>query len=518
MDTFEGTTFRQKLIYLSIMLIFACQNPIANEVPFLFYRSDLECLVDGEWRACKEQEICENGYEHKFVNTNGITSISMTQDFVCTRKLIEATIIFLGPIAQMFANFLTILYEIPKSKKFGIIYKVLLLQGISLMCIGIFQQSLVIVVLIWIIWNFVWSYYFAQVMYYIEDILPKKIYLKTPEFMNIVWPIGGLIFVSIAFFNGSYVFHCVYMIGMPVVVTTLAFYFLTVTSNNQQYSDLKINSQPIKQQLIQKNISAHEQLQLKEGQISKAQQAQEQLQAEIKQKSFIHDLVEKFKELLHNKVLLKNLFIYMGCWVIQMMGNSATFIAFNSVGGVMKVNVFISVLFELSGTFLQIYLMKKYDAFKILYYNFLITGLIQTSVIFNNSGFVQMLVIGCSKISNKVTFAGILMALNYLLPQKFIQLAFSLTNIVSILANSSLPFYKYYMDLIEINFFFGLGILSLISVLLIKSSTIVVSDPKAEQNNQDHEINKKISDSPSRKISAVSASSNILIVDKNVIQ
>lgn len=45
--------------------------------------------------------------------------------------------------------------------------------------------------------------------------------------MNIMWPIGGLIFVSITYLNGNWIDHCVYMIGIPIFLTTLAFYVLT---------------------------------------------------------------------------------------------------------------------------------------------------------------------------------------------------------------------------------------------------------------------------------------------------
>lgn len=68
-------------------------------------------------------------------------------------------------------------------------------------------------------------------MYYIEDIFPKKVYLKTPVFMNLVWPTAGLVFVGITFYNGNWIDHCVYMTGMPILLATCSFYILTPKEN-----------------------------------------------------------------------------------------------------------------------------------------------------------------------------------------------------------------------------------------------------------------------------------------------
>lgn len=51
----------------------------------------------------------------------------MSFGLICERKLLEATIIFLGPIAQMLAFFLSVLIEIKKNNKFRVLYRILLL-------------------------------------------------------------------------------------------------------------------------------------------------------------------------------------------------------------------------------------------------------------------------------------------------------------------------------------------------------------------------------------------------------
>lgn len=97
-------------------------------------------------------------------------------------------------------------------------------------------------------------------MYYVEDIFPKNISLKTPAFLNLLWPTGGLIFVGITFVNGNWIDHCVYMTGMPILLTTTAFYFLTPKDNASQDIAVINEAKPMKQKLLAKNISAIEKL------------------------------------------------------------------------------------------------------------------------------------------------------------------------------------------------------------------------------------------------------------------
>lgn len=55
--------------------------------------------------------------------------------------------------------------------------------------------------------------------------------------MNLLWPIGGLVFVGATFTNGNWVNHCVYMTGVPILLATGIFY--TVTPKHHYFSEDK---------------------------------------------------------------------------------------------------------------------------------------------------------------------------------------------------------------------------------------------------------------------------------------
>lgn len=86
-------------------------------------------------------------------------------------------------------------------------------------------------------------------------------------------------------------------------------------------------------------------------------------------------------------------------------------------------------------------------------------------------------------------FASNLLALQYWMKPKFIPFTFSVTNIASIIFNSILPFYKYYMDEMQVNFFCGIGILSIVCGLIVKTS-VKVRDPNQEHKNSGIESRK----------------------------
>lgn len=135
------------------------------------------------------------------------------------------------------------------------------------------------------------------------------------------------------------------------------------------------------------------------------------------------------------------------------------------------------------------YFLKKYDCVKILYYNFLVIGIIQGSALLFNENFPIGLsvVINASKASNKIMFAANLLALQYWVKPKFIPFAFSMANIISIVFNSILPFYKYYMDFLQVNFFTGIGILSIVCAVMVKAS-VKIRDPIYEKINESNDI------------------------------
>lgn len=45
--------------------------------------------------------------------------------------------------------------------------------------------------------------------------------------MNIIWPIGGIIFIFATFYNGYWVSHFTYLMATPMLITVGVFYVLT---------------------------------------------------------------------------------------------------------------------------------------------------------------------------------------------------------------------------------------------------------------------------------------------------
>jgi len=121
----------------------------------------------------------------------------------------------------------TLLIEVPKLQKFKTLSYLFTIQSLALISLLLVDDSLSCFVVIWFIWNFIWSFLYSHIMYYVQDHFSKKLYLETPTFMNILWPVGGLVFVGATFTNGNWVNHCVYMTGVPILLATGIFYTVT---------------------------------------------------------------------------------------------------------------------------------------------------------------------------------------------------------------------------------------------------------------------------------------------------
>ncbi|KAL4454699.1 hypothetical protein ABPG74_021904 [Tetrahymena malaccensis] len=478
MDTFKSLSLREKALFVSLFVMFAFQSPITNEIPYLFYKSDTECLIDDEWKICQEKTICDNKLEYRFVNTNGVQSVSMNFGLICEKKLLEAVLIFLSPAGSLLAYCVSIFYEIPKDKKFEYIFKILLLEGYSLISLYIFNSSILMFALIFFLWNFNYAFIFSQFVYYIADTFPKQLAVNSAILINFVWPAGGLVFLFIAMKDGNWVHHCVFMTGLPILAIAYAIYYLNPRKKCDQdgndLSDLLLIQSVKLSNLSQENFSITKEAQLKSN--------PNQNQDNLKKTNIFSELIKKFNEAKKDHICYQNMCYYVVVFVVQMVGLNASFIAYNTVGGNVKNNVINSTILELIGSIFTIYLMQKYNCMKILYYNIIIVSSSQALVMLDNSQLVQLIAINITRFGIKVTFASIMVAQNYILPKQFAQLTFALSNICTILVRIMLPFYKYYMDQLGINFFSGIGICGLISVYLIKKISII-SNPFEEENS-----------------------------------
>ena len=192
----------------------------------------------------------------------------------------------------------------------------------------------------------------------------------------------------------------------------------------------------------------------------------EKEEAKEHQQNFIEDLVNKFKELKGNKKYSMNAIIFILAWTIFQTSYATPFIAFNTLGGNLQQNVFVSILFDFIGSFIAYYLLLKYDSMRLLLNNLLIIGVLQTLAFFVpvDSFALQIIPILATKLSTRIGYPTLLTLLPFVLPAQFTQIVFNIANMISIIISTGLPFYRYFMEQQGLNIFAGVGVITLLII------------------------------------------------------
>lgn len=87
--------------------------------------------------------------------------------------------------------------------------------------------------------------------------------------------------------------------------------------------------------------------------------------------------------------------------------------------------------------------------------------------------FTTLSLILITKLSTRVGLTNMLTILPFVLPYQYNQLVFNISNIMSILMSTMLPFYKYFMEVNDMNIFLGIGIASLFLLLAIAQFSVL---------------------------------------------
>jgi hypothetical protein len=78
--------------------------------------------------------MCENQYMYRFIDSNGLQSITMDMGLLCEKKIMEASMLSIGLSGQVFAFIVAIFYELPKDRKFRTISVLFFVEAILLIC------------------------------------------------------------------------------------------------------------------------------------------------------------------------------------------------------------------------------------------------------------------------------------------------------------------------------------------------------------------------------------------------
>ncbi|KAL4454701.1 hypothetical protein ABPG74_021906 [Tetrahymena malaccensis] len=453
---FSDTPFKMELQFICLCLIYSFQAPVFNAIPFLYYRTNLSCNIDGVWQSCTEQQICDNNYEFQFVDKQGMESISMDYGLVCEKRLVEASIMSLGFVGEVAAFLIAVLTEIPKSKKTNILFILMFVEGFLLFSVSFIKGSLTYIMFVIFVWNFVYSYIYSQIFAYANDMYTTAIKDKAVNMINIAWTGGALMFILFAQMDGNWIDHVAYFSGATVLTLSVFFYLL-----RSPPAEIDPIQAPFKQ--------------------ATSAPKDEAVEAKEQQKNFVDDLIQKFKVMKSNKKYMKNAIIYILTWSTFQLSYSTPFIAFNTLGGNIQNNVMLSILFDFGGSFITFYLLTHFDPLRLLLNNILIIGVIQTLAFFVpvTSFAFQLIPILATKLSTRCAFPTLLTLLPFILPYQFNQLVFNIANVVSILLSTLLPFYRYYMESNGINIFCGIGAITLL-LLFVATGFKTLEDENAD--------------------------------------
>ncbi|KAL4499207.1 hypothetical protein ABPG72_006793 [Tetrahymena utriculariae] len=443
---FSGTPVKMQLQFLVLCLIYAFQCTVFNAIPFLYYRSDLECKINGKWQICQEQDICNNGYQYQFTNTNGMQSISMEYGLICNQRLTESTLISIGFIGQFSAFFIAIFTEVPKNQKTKVLFLSILIEGVILYSTALIKGYIYWIMVVIFVWNFVYSYLYSQIFAYINDMFTDSIKDNAINILNIFWTSCALLYIIYAQFDGSWINYVAYFSGVTVFTFSILFFAL-----QSPPAEVDPIIEPLRKLTMNELAS--------DKQIAKEQQ-----------RNFIEDLIQKFRTLKNNKKYLINSLIFICAWTTFQLSYSTPFIAFNNLGGDIQKNVLISVIVDVASSFASFFILCQIDGFKALNYNIIIIAFLQTISYFfaYNNFIVQLIVILATKLSTRLGLTTCLAVLPFVLPYMFNQLTFNIANVIAILLSALLPYYSYYMQLYQLSIFCGIGVLHFLLLLLVQ--------------------------------------------------
>lgn len=138
-----------------------------------------------------------------------------------------------------------------------------------------------------------------------------------------------------------------------------------------------------------------------------------------------------------------------------------------------------------------------------------------------------MLIILATKLSTRVGFPTLLTLLTLIIPYSFNQIVFNLANIIAIVFVTFLPYYRYFMESVQLNIFCGIGIFTLAYLFMaMKFKVLEDENPDIKARRLSRDFKKRSSFAPMkrnsdaiidnmlRKSSMIADKAAMMIIDK----
>ncbi|KAL4493031.1 hypothetical protein ABPG72_020810 [Tetrahymena utriculariae] len=192
------------------------------------------------------------------------------------------------------------------------------------------------------------------------------------------------------------------------------------------------------------------------------------------------DFKNQLKSIHENEKYYKNVVIFILCWLGTNIAYFGCLLVMGDLGGDLYTNVAFSTVFEFLGNFCATFLIIKFPERQILRVSFLIVGVSYISCLFFDplnqevgNGYTLSIILSLipiiiAKGTHEMLWTVLQTYLNILLPPEFHQFSFACSNLVSVIVMDLLPLYKYLMEMLKFNQFFGYGLYCIFTFYIIQ--------------------------------------------------
>ncbi len=163
---------------------------------------------------------------YRFIDSNGLQSITMDMGLLCEKKIMEASMLSIGLSGQVFAFIVAIFYELPKDRKFRTISVLFFVEAILLICTQFVKDNYNAVVFIIFQWNFSYCYLYSQIFTFVNEHYAESIKKISVVSLNMFWSGGAIIYIGLTKLSGNWVDHITYFSGYPTLILTIFFVIL----------------------------------------------------------------------------------------------------------------------------------------------------------------------------------------------------------------------------------------------------------------------------------------------------
>ncbi|KAL4453184.1 hypothetical protein ABPG74_015415 [Tetrahymena malaccensis] len=442
-----------KLYYLKFLLLalgYGFNGTTFTGIPFLFYRGKMSCIdANNNLYSCTTEQACANPYG--FVEQTEypqIGSIVSLLDLYCERRVLEAWIQTLGQFGKLLAYVILIFFPVKKQIKEYVIFGSFIIVGIVLMSLEYFQQTEMFFIAFFI-WYLLFSVFYGLIYTHITDVYPYIISENGSAYINTSWPGIMIVFIAFSYFFGTWENILIQFTGIPLFligVSSFALKFYMET--NSEY--IHFAEQVLEEQ---KQLQSHQEIPIERNQ------------------STIEKLKENYEDVKKNKQLRNNLAIWTLGWTCNGLCYFGCYFQLNTLQGNLYFNNLMSTLFEVLASVIAVIIVMRMNLKNVIITTYFIIGFSFTSCIFvsndlsQNPSFSSLIInlspVVVAKVSYEIMWTVLIKYQNTVFATKYHQIQFSFSNMVAMVACNAIPFYKYFMEQMNLSPFIGYGLFCL---------------------------------------------------------